>query len=365
MRKFVVLIFIAFCSNLISAKENTVKVKVFGSGNTAELAVKNALRSALEQVNGAFISSRTEVFNQLITSDEIVSISNGAIVEYKVLKKTEVNNMFCVTIEAIVSASELVNYMSKNTSSSVSLKGDVFVSNVAQQKMNQKAEERALTNIFDVYKKIYLNSFDVKLTVDAPVSCSQDSYFANSLRPTKGVKISASFFEINAHLTFVVNKNMKQAVSFLNENLKAISISESEALNFKNLTGDECWNFNGMWFRSNPNNKINYKVNEDHVFGARKQEEIAYFFLSKCILKDGLSEYQFSKHGIKAHAGDLRKFTSANDNLEDILSNFVNDKQYKVRRYTSLKSGQKFEFNFSIAYTDEELKKISELKLVN
>jgi hypothetical protein len=363
MRKFVVIIFIALFSNFIFAKENTVKVKVFGSGNTADLAIKNALRSALEQVNGAFISSRTEVFNQLIASDEIVSISNGAIVEYEVLKKTEVNNMFHVTIEAIVSASELVNYMSKNTSSSVSLKGDLFVSNAAQQKMNQKAEEIALTNIFDVYKKIYMNSFDVKLTLDAPVSCTQDSYFANCLRPIKGVKNSASFFEIKAHLIVVVNKNMKQVVSFLNENLKAISISESEALNFKNLTGNECWNFNGMWFRSNPNIKINYRVNEEHVFGARKQEEIAYFFLSKCILKDGLSEYQFSKHGIKAHGGDWRKFTSSNNNLEYIMSNAVNDKQYNVRRYTSLKTGQKFEFNFSVAYTDEELKKITELKL--
>ena len=347
MRKFVVLIFIALFSNFIFAKENTVKVKVFGSGNTAELAIKNALRSALEQVNGAFISSKTEVLNQLIASDEIVSISNGAIVEYEVLKKTEVNNMFHVTIEAIVSASELVNYMSKNTSSSVSLNGDLFVSNAAQQKMNQKAEERALTNIFDVYKNIYMNSFDVKLTLDAPVSCTQDSYFANCLRPTKGVKNSAAFFEIKAHLTAVVNKNMKQAASFLNENLKAISISESEALNFKNLTGDECWEFNEMWFRSNPNNQRNYRVNEDHIFGWKKQGELQYSFLNKCTMKDGLAVYYFSEHGVRAQGGDLRRFKSST----------------KVNNYTALKSGQKFEFNFSVAYTDEELKKITELKL--
>jgi len=246
-----------------------------------------------------------------------------------------------------VSASELVNYISKNTSAAVSLNGDLFVSNAAQQKMNQKAEERALTNIFDVYKQIYMNSFDVKLSLDAPTSCSRDVYFVYCLRPVKAVKNSATFFEINAHLTFIVNKNMKQAVSFLNENLKAISISESEALNFKNLTGDECWDFNGMWFRSNPNNQKNYRVNEDHIFGWKKQGELRYSFLSKFTMKDGLGVYYFSENGVRAQGGDLRKFKSST----------------KINNYTALKSGQKLEFNFSISYTDEELKKITELKL--
>jgi hypothetical protein len=59
------------------AAEQTVTLVVSGQGKTKNEAQQNALRSAIEQAYGAFISSKTEVLNDELVKDEIVSVSNG------------------------------------------------------------------------------------------------------------------------------------------------------------------------------------------------------------------------------------------------------------------------------------------------
>ena len=67
--------------------ENEVTITVSGSGKTQEEAKQSALRSAIEQAFGAFISSKTEVFN-----DPGCSRSNDFCFQWKhypYLKRTE------------------------------------------------------------------------------------------------------------------------------------------------------------------------------------------------------------------------------------------------------------------------------------
>ena len=51
----------------------TITLVTSGTGDTKEEAVKNALRSALEQTYGAFVSSNSQVVNDELVKDEIVS----------------------------------------------------------------------------------------------------------------------------------------------------------------------------------------------------------------------------------------------------------------------------------------------------
>lgn len=71
--KKLILIFL-YSSSLIS-QTDVIDVTTTGAGSTKEDATKNALRNALESSFGAFISSKTEIVN-----DEITSISTGNIV---------------------------------------------------------------------------------------------------------------------------------------------------------------------------------------------------------------------------------------------------------------------------------------------
>ena len=79
-------LFLILCSVLLSipvfSQENDATLTVFGTGSTEEEAIQQALRSALEQTYGAFISANTTILNDELIKDEIVSISTGNIKNY-------------------------------------------------------------------------------------------------------------------------------------------------------------------------------------------------------------------------------------------------------------------------------------------
>ncbi len=81
----------AIDANVSFAQEaNTVTLTVSGQGKTQDDAKQNALRNAIEQAFGTFISSNTEILNDELVKDEIVSIANGNIQKFEVISEVEV-----------------------------------------------------------------------------------------------------------------------------------------------------------------------------------------------------------------------------------------------------------------------------------
>ena len=85
----------------------TKSVTSIGSGQTLDLAIKNAQRNAIEQVVGAFIKSSTEIKNYQTVKDEILSKTQGYLESYKVLNKSEKKGSWSVKISAKVAESKL------------------------------------------------------------------------------------------------------------------------------------------------------------------------------------------------------------------------------------------------------------------
>ena len=82
-------------------------LNVSGTRKTLEEAKTNALRSAIEQAFGAFISSKTEILNDDLVKDEIVSVSNGNIQKFDIISQVEIpNNGYAMTLYATVSISK-------------------------------------------------------------------------------------------------------------------------------------------------------------------------------------------------------------------------------------------------------------------
>jgi hypothetical protein len=88
MKKILLVLF--FLTNLgVNAQEDkTVTFTVSGTGKTIEEAKTNALRSAIEQAFGTFISSKTEILNDNLVSDQITSIANGNIQSFEILNES-------------------------------------------------------------------------------------------------------------------------------------------------------------------------------------------------------------------------------------------------------------------------------------
>ena len=125
------------CAVLLSiagvAQENTVTLKTTGSAETKEKAVQYALRSAIEQAFGAFISSNTEILNDELVADEITSVASGNIEKYDILSETvnEEGNSWFVTANVIVSVGKLTEFVQAK-GVEVEVKGGLFAINIKE-----------------------------------------------------------------------------------------------------------------------------------------------------------------------------------------------------------------------------------------
>lgn len=96
--------------------QETTTVEVKGVGLNREDALQDALRNAVGQAMGVFISSQTQVENFMVLSDAISSKTEGYISSYKIIKETPMRDRFEILVEAVVSLSPLkadVNMLAK------------------------------------------------------------------------------------------------------------------------------------------------------------------------------------------------------------------------------------------------------------
>lgn len=100
-----------FLSFLAQAQSSEATLVVTGEGLTREAATTNALRSAIEQTYGVFVSANTEILNDELVRDEIATISSGNIQKYNEIACIDLpNGNKEVTLQATVSVSKLVSY---------------------------------------------------------------------------------------------------------------------------------------------------------------------------------------------------------------------------------------------------------------
>ena len=109
-----ILLAIALCFAVVTGYAQTtdeVTLTVSSDGPTKEEATKNALRSAIEQAYGTFVSANTTILNDELVKDEIVTIANGNIKSYDEISSTAMpDGSQFVTLKATVSVSKLISY---------------------------------------------------------------------------------------------------------------------------------------------------------------------------------------------------------------------------------------------------------------
>jgi len=87
--------------------ESTVTVKGTGTGETEELALKDAYRDAVESAVGTFVDAEQMVKNDELIKDQILTQSNAYIEDYDVIDKKTENGVVKIKILARVKKQEL------------------------------------------------------------------------------------------------------------------------------------------------------------------------------------------------------------------------------------------------------------------
>lgn len=170
MKKLIFLI--AILTSFVSYAQTTddVTLIVMGSGTTKEDAVNNALRSAVEQAFGVFVSANTEIINDELVKDEIATVTSGNIKSYKELSLVNLSDGgFTVSLEAIVSTKTLAVY-AKNHGSSAEFAGATFGANLKLAKLNKINTEKVFENLIKQCKEIIPHTFETELVVGNPTA---------------------------------------------------------------------------------------------------------------------------------------------------------------------------------------------------
>ena len=122
-----------------------VTLVVSATASTEEEAIKTALKSAIEQTYGTFVSANTTLLNDELVKDEIVTISSGNIKEYnKIESYKNTNGKISVVLKATVCISNLVTY-AKSKGASTEFADASFAMNTKKLELNKQADKGAST----------------------------------------------------------------------------------------------------------------------------------------------------------------------------------------------------------------------------
>lgn len=194
-----------------------VTLVVSGDGATKEEATHVALRSAIEQAYGTFVSANTTILNDSLVNDEIVTVSSGNIQKYTELAYMQLENgKSYVSLQATVSLTKLVKY-AQSKGAECEFAGATFGANVKLYELNKANSEKALQNILTVLENTD-DLFDYVLEMGEP-------RIANEGKEA----------EIPYTIRLYANQNTANFYNFMNATLKAISYTKEQIQPFEKM----------------------------------------------------------------------------------------------------------------------------------
>ena len=191
--------------------QDVVSIVTSGDGSTKDQATTAALRNAIEQAYGAFISSNTKFLNDELIQDEITSVAQGNIQEYSIISSIETKNGYNVTTKSTVSLGKLTSFV-QSKGGSITINGSSFYRNLLIEDFYNESEHKPIESFIDTRLK-NVQVWDYELD-------SQEPYRDNN-------KIA-----YNAYVGLRPNKNLITFFEDLEKLLKSISINEQTA-NFR------------------------------------------------------------------------------------------------------------------------------------
>ena len=196
-----------------------VSITASGSGKTQDEAKQSALRSAIEQTFGAFISSKTEMLNDKVVADQIATISSGNIISFSILNESQLpDNSWGVTLKAVVSVSKLTSFVEAK-GVAIEIKGGMFALNIKQQLLNEQGEVKAVSEMVGLLHEPMQTSFDYVIKSSDPKSLDAES----------------KNWEIPLVVTATANKNMDFCANYCIKTLTALGLSAEEVTSYKSL----------------------------------------------------------------------------------------------------------------------------------
>ena len=293
---------IAMLCNAQAPQEITLTVT--GEGSSQEEAIKSALRSAIEQSYGAFVSANTTILNDDVVKDEIVTISNGVVKSYKIISAVQSPQSYRTIINATLSMPELVKY-AQSHGSECEFAGATFGMQMKLDEINRQNEAKAIENV--LYEVTHMLSQNATISVGEPKVISKTGETVDRL-PSKFVADVMKFTLNDKMEDIVVNdyyeipiaieiseEGINMAAKHLATFLKNIALSKEEYLRLRRA-GMECGSTWPDNFYRNPKEgfvgEVVFRNNYRHHYEWKQMiYDAVYNSFNKVVIKDNLGEY--------------------------------------------------------------------------
>lgn len=206
MKKIFIFFFMLAGMMTAIAQVDDVTLVVSGEGATKSEATTNALRSAIEQAFGVFVSANTEILNDELVRDEIVAVSTGNVRKYKELGSVvKPNGLTEVTLSATVSVKKITSYAISH-GSNAEFAGATFAANMKLRALNRKNSEEAIEHLFRTIHELGDDIWECEIKVG-------------------DIKSNG---EVPVTLKYYANEKAKALCNIIRETLKSLSVSNEE-----------------------------------------------------------------------------------------------------------------------------------------
>ena len=216
MKYFIIIFFFFIGLGSIRAQTNQIETVVaFGTGANQADALYNAKLNAMDQIFGTFISTKTVISNDSIVMNNVISITNGQITNYEILKTDKTENGYIITIKVTTNLQNLVAFC-KSIGVDSYIQGSMFSDILATKLKNKENEIKVLNSFLETFKKEIPTLFDYSIITSDPVKASNSDNFL--------IKINCEF---------VLNKNYNSILNVLIDLINQIGIKQTELPDFK------------------------------------------------------------------------------------------------------------------------------------
>lgn len=167
MKKVLLFIAVIFFTAATFAQDE-VTLTVIGTGENEEKATLQALRSAIEQTFGAFVSANTTILNDKIVQDEIVSISTGNVTKYEKIAVVMLpNGHVSVSLNATIAINKLISY-AQNKGVKAEFAGSTYATNAKLLHLKIQSIEKAYEIMVQQMEQIATEMYTFDLTIGEP-----------------------------------------------------------------------------------------------------------------------------------------------------------------------------------------------------
>lgn len=241
MKKLLTLVCAMIIAAATFAQVDEVTLTVIGTGANEEQATLQALRSALEQAFGTFVSANTTIVNDQLIKDEIAATSKGNVSGYQKLSVIQLpDNTTSVTLKATVSVNKLITY-ARNNGSRAEFAGETYAMSMKLRKLQIQNAHKTLDVLESNIKALCSNVFDYDLSLGqiSKKNFNVASYPYFDFRDYRNGKLSGKAEMKSAYLLPLCLKVYSTDVttniySLVTQTFDALQLSSEEMRAFKN-----------------------------------------------------------------------------------------------------------------------------------